>query len=331
MPERSYTATTKGYRFAFNGKEQDNQVQGNGNAYDFGARIYDSRLGRFLSVDFYSNKYPFMSPYSFCLDNPIIFLDNNGDSIRGFKKMLMSMASGSVSQVLNLSSTFKQWYGTMDRNKDVKVLYRPVAYNDYKKMEKGLQGYTEVKFKLENGKSMSADKYDNSKHGKVLYPYVDVRIRAHQTMENGKIAAEAVALDIETILHESFVHTDVMASMILKSTNADGTFNVQTFLDDYKSHYDETTSANDHVTFANGEVILYNKAGSEIADKLTNHPVGNQSTSMDKELKNGKKGKMKVHEFFKKLIKSEPKSYYKDTGNKKPEMGQDNIPDYEKG
>jgi hypothetical protein len=34
------------YCFGFNGMEQDNEVQGQGNAYDFGARIYDSRLGR---------------------------------------------------------------------------------------------------------------------------------------------------------------------------------------------------------------------------------------------------------------------------------------------
>ncbi len=33
------------YRFGFNGKENDNEIQGDGNSYDFGARIYDSRLG----------------------------------------------------------------------------------------------------------------------------------------------------------------------------------------------------------------------------------------------------------------------------------------------
>ena len=36
---------TVDYRFAFNGKEQDNEVKGDGNSLDFGARIHDSRLG----------------------------------------------------------------------------------------------------------------------------------------------------------------------------------------------------------------------------------------------------------------------------------------------
>ena len=39
------------YRFGFNGKENDNEVKGAGNSVDFGARIYDSRLGRWMSVD----------------------------------------------------------------------------------------------------------------------------------------------------------------------------------------------------------------------------------------------------------------------------------------
>ena len=51
MPERSYSTTTKGYRFGFNGMEKDDEVKGSGNQYDYGFRIYDPRLGRFLSVD----------------------------------------------------------------------------------------------------------------------------------------------------------------------------------------------------------------------------------------------------------------------------------------
>ncbi len=38
------------YRYGFNGMEMDNEKNGNGNTMDFGARIYDSRLGRWFSV-----------------------------------------------------------------------------------------------------------------------------------------------------------------------------------------------------------------------------------------------------------------------------------------
>ena len=78
MPERSYTATTKGYRFGFNGKEQDDEVNGEGNAYDFGARMYDSRLGRWMSVD--AMKKPYFSSYQYGADNPMIYIDPDGNT-----------------------------------------------------------------------------------------------------------------------------------------------------------------------------------------------------------------------------------------------------------
>jgi RHS repeat-associated protein len=77
MPGRSYQATS-GYRYGFNGKENDNEVKGNGNSLDFGARIYDSRLGRWLSVDPEFTQNVGWSPYRAFFDSPIHFVDPNG-------------------------------------------------------------------------------------------------------------------------------------------------------------------------------------------------------------------------------------------------------------
>jgi len=76
MPERKFSSGS--YRYGFNGKENDNDVKGEGNSYDFGARIFDPRLGRWLSSDPASTDYPGYSPYNFGLNNPIINLDNDG-------------------------------------------------------------------------------------------------------------------------------------------------------------------------------------------------------------------------------------------------------------
>lgn len=70
------------HRFGFNGKENDNEVKGTGNSVDFGARIYDSRLGRWLSVDPYGEKYPDNSKYTFALNNPIDNVDTGGEWVR---------------------------------------------------------------------------------------------------------------------------------------------------------------------------------------------------------------------------------------------------------
>lgn len=80
MSERSWSGD---YRYGFNGKEKDDENFAG--AYDFGARILDARLGRWLSIDALFREYPGNSCYSFANDNPIIFIDSDGDRINWFR------------------------------------------------------------------------------------------------------------------------------------------------------------------------------------------------------------------------------------------------------
>jgi len=66
------------YRYGFNGKENDNEVKGEGNQQDYGMRIYDPRVGRFLSVDPLTKKYPMLTPYQFASNRPIDGVDLDG-------------------------------------------------------------------------------------------------------------------------------------------------------------------------------------------------------------------------------------------------------------
>ena len=77
MPGRQYSAAT-GYRYGFNGKENDNEVKGDGNQLNFEARVYDSRIARWLSVDPLQKKYPNESPYIFSGNSPLLFKDADG-------------------------------------------------------------------------------------------------------------------------------------------------------------------------------------------------------------------------------------------------------------
>jgi len=81
MPGRSYDQGK--YRFGFNGKEHDDELKGEGNSYDFGARIYDPRIARWLSVDPLFESYPYASPYVFALNSPVKFIDPDGQYVRG--------------------------------------------------------------------------------------------------------------------------------------------------------------------------------------------------------------------------------------------------------
>ena len=71
--------SVQNYHYGFNGQEKDNEVKGNGNSLDFGARIYDSRLGRFLSLDPKYKIFPSLSAYCYAANNPIFLIDKDGE------------------------------------------------------------------------------------------------------------------------------------------------------------------------------------------------------------------------------------------------------------
>ena len=78
MPGRTYVPENK-YRFGFNGKELDEEGMGGGGAtYDYGFRIYNPQIARFLSMDPLAPKFPFYTPYQFAANTPIGAIDLDG-------------------------------------------------------------------------------------------------------------------------------------------------------------------------------------------------------------------------------------------------------------
>jgi len=51
------------------------------NIYNYGARMYDPVIGRFFTKDRFLEKYFDLSPYQYGANNPIKYIDVNGDSI----------------------------------------------------------------------------------------------------------------------------------------------------------------------------------------------------------------------------------------------------------
>ncbi len=72
MDGRSYTSEK--YRWGFNGKEKDIETQ----TQDYGFRIYNPRLCRFLSIDPLTKAYPFLTPYQFASNTPTSGIDLDG-------------------------------------------------------------------------------------------------------------------------------------------------------------------------------------------------------------------------------------------------------------
>ncbi|MCU0390527.1 MAG: RHS repeat-associated core domain-containing protein, partial [Thermoflexibacter sp.] len=78
MKERSWQSES--YRYGFNGKEKDGDI--GEETTDFGARLMNSKIGRWFAVDPLAGKYPSLSPYNFVANNPLRYVDPDGKVIR---------------------------------------------------------------------------------------------------------------------------------------------------------------------------------------------------------------------------------------------------------
>jgi RHS repeat-associated protein len=100
----------RGYRYGFNGKENDNEVKGAGNQIDYGMRVFDPRVGRFLSVDPLAKRYPWYSPFQYAGDKPVWKRDVDGleeedlDEVREERDELENEAEKEANQAKNRKS-----------------------------------------------------------------------------------------------------------------------------------------------------------------------------------------------------------------------------------
>ena len=79
MTERTAVVTPTDVRYGFNGKEVDSEGMGGGlSTYDYGFRIYNPQIAKFLSTDPLSFNFAFYSPYQYAGNTPVIAIDMDG-------------------------------------------------------------------------------------------------------------------------------------------------------------------------------------------------------------------------------------------------------------
>ena len=95
---------TGGYRYFFNGQEGDNEVFGEVANFGYEFRQYDSRLGRWWSIDPKWSEYPRVSPYVFCNGSPVMLMDVKGEKASETSSLLIGTE---IDFKLNLKLEFK--------------------------------------------------------------------------------------------------------------------------------------------------------------------------------------------------------------------------------
>ena len=117
------------YRYAFNGKEQDDKgewvsinspdnIQRSSTHYDYGFRIYNPGLARFLSLDPLTTEYPMLTPYQFASNRPIDGIDIDGQEY--------------LTYIIN-------WYDNMESPEISVVHYNPNQHNQHGPQGRGLK------------------------------------------------------------------------------------------------------------------------------------------------------------------------------------------------
>jgi RHS repeat-associated protein len=124
------------YRYGFNGKENDNEVKGEGNQQDYGMRVYDPRLGKFLSVDPLRADYPWNSTYAFAENDVIRSIDLDGlekmlviyEKVLNSGKLTITRVASRDNKVQNLEIQFSD--GTLnDQNQAVLRIQNGFEFN----------------------------------------------------------------------------------------------------------------------------------------------------------------------------------------------------------
>ena len=128
----------------------------------FGARYYDSGLSIWLSVDPMSDKYPSMSPYNYCANNPVILVDPDGREVI-FNSLIDVIVVGTQ---LLFNSHFRENYKALKNSTETYLFRGSKNYNE----GKGGKFHT-------NGEILIID-YNLSKDGKGNNCFTNIR---HET------------------------------------------------------------------------------------------------------------------------------------------------------
>jgi RHS repeat-associated protein len=115
------------YNYKYNGKELQDELSLNW--YDYGARNYDPAIGRWMNIDPLSEKFHDFSPYNYVLNNPLSFIDPDGQYP---KPVLIYNQATNTYRFTNAASHLLSLVSGVDKRKIQNSVIQPRAVGQYR-------------------------------------------------------------------------------------------------------------------------------------------------------------------------------------------------------
>ncbi|MDR0659383.1 MAG: hypothetical protein LBG19_00975, partial [Prevotellaceae bacterium] len=194
-------------KYLYGGKEYQDEVLG-GTLFglaDFEARFLDSRIPRFTSMDPLAEKFYGVSPYAYCLNNPIIFVDRDGRDVN-IANLTSKQHQAALGNKLNTKEGRAFIGRYMAEGQSLKVGGRTYTFSstgDRAKDELRIASADLGKNVLGNNKTLIKGSEKNILDATINDNVVDGVIQVI-SLDNSLSEQEATY----TIGHEAFVHAD---------------------------------------------------------------------------------------------------------------------------
>ncbi|ANQ51906.1 hypothetical protein MY04_4571 [Flammeovirga sp. MY04] len=136
MESRSWS--DDGYRYGFNGKENDTDLSSSQLIQDYGFRVYNPVIGKFLSVDPLMKSYPELTPYQFASNMPIFAIDLDGlESYGATQKQANETTSyATAARIIDKGKKEKAELETAYHNAGSQEEKNRIAYKGYARLSK---------------------------------------------------------------------------------------------------------------------------------------------------------------------------------------------------